>query len=61
VFGANGAATISQVIAGIYWAVDHDANVINMSFSTTQDSPQLKAALDYAVKKGVHLRRRGWQ
>jgi subtilisin family serine protease len=53
VFGANGAATLSQVIDGVYWAVEHGANVINMSFSTTQDSPQLKAALDYAVKKGV--------
>lgn len=53
VFGANGAATISQVVAGIYWAVDHNADVINMSFSTSQNSPQLSAAIDYAVKKGV--------
>jgi subtilisin family serine protease len=53
VFGANGAATISQVVAGIYWAVDHDANVINMSFSTTENSPVLSAAIAYAVKKGV--------
>jgi subtilisin family serine protease len=53
VFGANGAATISQVVAGIYWAVDHDANVINMSFSTTENSPALAAAIDYATRKGV--------
>src|SRR5262249_16851047 len=55
VFGANGAATISQVIAGIYWAVDHGADVINMSFSTSQDSPLLSAAVQYAVNKGVVL------
>ena len=55
VFGANGAATISQVVAGIYWAVDHGADVINMSFSTSEDSPQLSAAVEYAVKKGVVL------
>ena len=52
-FGANGAATISQVVAAIYWSVDHGADVINMSFSTSQDSPQLAAALDYAADKGV--------
>jgi subtilisin family serine protease len=55
VFGANGAATVSQVVAGIYWAVDHGADVINMSFSTTQDSPLLSAAVQYAVSKGVVL------
>jgi subtilisin family serine protease len=55
VFGANGAATISQVAAGIYWAVDHGADVINMSFSTSQDSPVLSAAVQYAVGKGVVL------
>jgi thermitase len=54
-FGANGAATISQVVAAIYWAVDHGADVINMSFSTSQDSPQLSDAVDYAVQKGVVL------
>ncbi|MBS1856709.1 MAG: S8 family serine peptidase [Acidobacteria bacterium] len=53
VFGANGAATISQIVDGIYWAVDHGAGVINMSFSTTQDSPALAAAIDYAARKGV--------
>ena len=55
VFGANGSATISQVVAGIYWAVDHGANVINMSFSATEDSQLLAAAIDYAVNKGVIL------
>jgi subtilisin family serine protease len=54
-FGADGAATISQVVAAIYWAVDHGADVINMSFSTTQNSSQLSAAIDYALGKGVIL------
>jgi subtilisin family serine protease len=55
VFGANGAATISQVVEGIYWAVDHGADVINMSFSTTENSPVLQAAIDFAIRKGVIL------
>ncbi|MDE3168246.1 MAG: S8 family serine peptidase [Acidobacteriota bacterium] len=55
VFGANGAATISQIVAGLYWAVDHGADVINMSFSTTLNSPALAAAIDYATAKGVIL------
>jgi subtilisin family serine protease len=55
VFGANGAATISQVVEGIYWAVDQGANVINMSFSTTTNSPVLQAAIDFAIRRGVIL------
>jgi subtilisin family serine protease len=54
-FGANGTSTISQVVAAIYWSIDHAANVINMSFSTTQDSPQLQAAIDAAAAKGIIL------
>ena len=52
-FGANGAATVSQVVAAIYWAVDRGADVINMSFSTTQDSPALSTAINYAISKGA--------
>jgi subtilisin family serine protease len=53
VFAADGTATISQVVAGIYWAVDHEAKVINMSFSTIAPSDSLKAAIDYANIHGV--------
>jgi len=53
VFAANGTATVSQVVQGILWAVDHGADVINMSFSTSQNSPALAAAVAYAQWKGV--------
>ena len=53
VFAADGTATISQIVEGIHWAVDHDANVINMSFSTVVPSEALKAAIGYANSKGV--------
>ncbi|HEY2105809.1 MAG TPA: S8 family serine peptidase, partial [Candidatus Binataceae bacterium] len=52
-FGADGSASISQIVQGIYFAVDRGVNVINMSFSVKQDSPTLKAALDYAASQGV--------
>ena len=52
-FGADGSASISQIVQAVYFAVDRGVNVINMSFSVKQDSPNLKAALDYAVSKGV--------
>jgi hypothetical protein len=53
VFSANGTSTLSNVLTGIYWAVDHGANVINMSFSSTQSSQELKKAIDYANSHGV--------
>jgi subtilisin family serine protease len=53
VFTSDGTTTLSQVIAGIYYAVEHGANVINMSFSTPQDSQELKKAMDYAHSRQV--------
>ena len=53
VFAADGTATISQIVEGIHWAVDHGANVINMSFSTVVPSDALKEAIGYANSKGV--------
>ena len=53
VFTGGGSATVDQIVAGIDWAVDHGADVINMSFSDTGKSTELKAAIDYATNKGV--------
>jgi subtilisin family serine protease len=53
VFSGNGSATLSNVVNGIYWAVDHGADVISMSFSSTESSPELKKAIDYANSNGV--------
>jgi subtilisin family serine protease len=54
-FGSDGSATVSQIVDAIYFAVDHRADVINMSFSLREDSPALREALDYAASKGLIL------
>jgi subtilisin family serine protease len=53
VFTGDGVSSISQVVDGIYYAVDHGAKVINMSFSSEASSPELMKAVDYAKAKGV--------
>ena len=54
-FGADGSATVSQIVAAIYFAVDRKVDVINMSFSVKQDSPALREALEFASSKGLIL------
>lgn len=52
-FGADGSGYGSDVLRAIYYAVDHDAKVINMSFNFTTYSAELKRAIDYADDHGV--------
>ncbi|MFI6331814.1 type VII secretion-associated serine protease mycosin [Micromonospora chersina] len=44
----------AEIGKAIRWAVDHDADVINLSL-VTLDDPALRAAVDYALGKGVIL------
>jgi len=52
-FGDDGASDLGTILAAFYWAVDHGANVINMSFSMSDYSKEFSNALDYAVSQGV--------
>ncbi|HKR94453.1 MAG TPA: S8 family serine peptidase [Candidatus Angelobacter sp.] len=54
-FQANGSSNLSDIISAIYYAADHGANVISMSFSIAQPSPSLQAAVQYALSKNVIL------
>lgn len=47
-FKADGSSNLSDIIKAIYYAVDHNARVINMSFATTSPSAELAAAVAYA-------------
>jgi subtilisin family serine protease len=55
VLGANGAGSVSNIAAGITWASDHGARVINLSLGTTTSSSTLAAAAQYAHDRGAVL------
>jgi len=52
-FGGDGSSDLFNILRAIYYAVDHGANVINMSFEIAQGSPSLQAAIQYALSKNV--------
>lgn len=52
-FHADGTANLSDVVRAIYYAVNHGAQVINMSFDIQSQSPQLQGAIGYATGHGV--------
>jgi subtilisin family serine protease len=54
-FGPDGQAYTSHILRAIYYATFHGAKVINMSFSRTTSSPELKFALNVAAAKGLVL------
>jgi len=54
-FRADGSSNLSDIIRAIYYAADHGANIISMSFSMPQSSPGLQAAIQYALNKNVAL------
>jgi subtilisin family serine protease len=53
VFGPDGRTDTATILRAIYYAVEHGADVINMSFSTSELSPELTRAIDYATRRGV--------
>ncbi len=53
VLGANDKASYASLIAGIYYAVDHGANVINISAGGMVPSVLLERAVKYAYERGV--------
>jgi subtilisin family serine protease len=54
-FSSNGTGYLSNIVAALYYAVNHHANVVNMSFDLTSSSPALSQAISYANRSGVVL------
>ena len=52
-FSADGSSNAFDIERAIYYAVDHGAKVINMSFSSVTTSAELTHAIDYASMHGV--------
>jgi thermitase len=54
-FQSNGQGNLSDILRAIYFAVQNNANVINMSFDMTQSSTELNNAISYAANSNVQL------
>jgi subtilisin family serine protease len=52
-FSADGTGYDSDILRAIYYAVNHGANVMNMSFDYASYSPELARAIKYANGRGV--------
>jgi len=52
-FKSDGTGFLSDILRAIYYAVENNANVINMSFDTQTRSRELRKALDYANQNNV--------
>ena len=46
-------APLSRIIKGIYWCIDNDVNIINMSFGTSSYSNAMKKAVEDAYAAGI--------
>ena len=54
-FTANGTGYVSNIVAALYYAVQHNANVVNMSFDVSTPSAALSSAISYANQSGLVL------
>src|SRR5437868_15076908 len=46
-FSSNGTGYLSNIIAALYYAVQHETNVVNMSFDLSTPSVGLSQAISY--------------
>ena len=53
VLGADGSGDVASVAQAIRWAVQKGAQVINLSLGSTENSPAVQAAVDWATAQDV--------
>ena len=49
----NGSGTAADIAAAIVYAVQHNADIINLSLGATRSEDIMRLAVDYALRKGV--------
>jgi subtilisin family serine protease len=54
-FSSSGTGYLSNIIAALYYAVQHKANIVNMSFDLSTPSQALSQAVSYANRANVVL------
>ena len=54
-FTSDGTGYLSNIVAALYYAVQHHANVVNMSFDVSTPSAALSQAVTYANQNGTVL------
>jgi subtilisin family serine protease len=54
-FTSSGTGYLSNIVAALYYAVQHQANVVNMSFDVSTSSAALSQAVSYANQNNVVL------
>jgi subtilisin family serine protease len=52
-FGSSGTGTLSNILSAIYYGVQNNAKVLNMSFDLTSSSQELSTAIQYATNNNV--------
>lgn len=50
---SRGKGSISDVVAGINWAIDHNLDIINLSFTSPHGTDLFEAAIQKAYNKGI--------
>jgi thermitase len=53
VLDGSGSGTADDVADGIIWGVKNGAKVVNLSFAAKGDTPAVKDAVDYAMRRGA--------